>query len=256
MFDGLGTKVTVVNRSEKLLRHLDEDIVSRFNEIARERFDVRIANGTQLTQNDSGVSLSLDDGSTVEAEAILVATGRKPNADLLGLDSAGIELREDGRIKVDEYGRTSVAGVWALGDVSSPTCSSMWPTPKPAQCSTISYILRICRRCHMISFQPQFFTHPQIASVGLTEADAREQGFDIAVKVQNYGDVAYGWAMEDSTGICKLVADRKTGRLLGPITWARRLRRSSSSSSQQWYTALTCAISRVSSTGFTPRSLK
>ncbi|MFR9760969.1 mycothione reductase, partial [Corynebacterium striatum] len=59
------------------------------------------------------------------------------------------------------------------------------------------------------------FTHPQIASVGLTEADAREQGFDIAVKVQNYGDVAYGWAMEDSTGICKLVADRKTGRLLG-----------------------------------------
>ncbi|MFS0225238.1 FAD-dependent oxidoreductase, partial [Corynebacterium striatum] len=96
VFDGLGTKVTVVNRSEKLLRHLDEDIVSRFNEIARERFDVRIANGTQLTQNDSGVSLSLDDGSTVEAEAILVATGRKPNADLLGLDSAGIELREDG----------------------------------------------------------------------------------------------------------------------------------------------------------------
>lgn len=215
VFDGLGTKVTVVNRSEKLLRHLDEDIVSRFNEIARERFDVRIANGTQLTQNDSGVSLSLDDGSTVEAEAILVATGRKPNADLLDLDMAGIELREDGRIKVDEYGRTSVAGVWALGDVSSPY---MLKHVANAETRAVQHNLLHPEDLQKMphDFVPAaVFTHPQIASVGLTEADAREQGFDVTVKVQNYGDVAYGWAMEDSTGICKLVADRKSGRLLG-----------------------------------------
>ena len=59
------------------------------------------------------------------------------------------------------------------------------------------------------------FTHPQIATVGLTEKLAREKGFDVAVKVQNFGDVAYGWAMEDSTGVCKLIADRATGQLLG-----------------------------------------
>ncbi|NED70386.1 mycothione reductase, partial [Streptomyces sp. SID10244] len=56
---------------------------------------------------------------------------------------------------------------------------------------------------------------PQIASVGLTETRARDLGLDITVKVQAYGDVAYGWAMEDSTGFCKLIAERGTGRLLG-----------------------------------------
>ena len=59
------------------------------------------------------------------------------------------------------------------------------------------------------------FTHPQIATVGLTEQQARDAGHDVTVKVQNYGDVAYGWALEDSTGIVKLVADRSTGKLLG-----------------------------------------
>ena len=59
------------------------------------------------------------------------------------------------------------------------------------------------------------FTHPQIATVGMTEAEARERGIDVTVKVQNYGDVAYGWAMEDSTGIVKLIADKSTGRLVG-----------------------------------------
>ncbi len=59
------------------------------------------------------------------------------------------------------------------------------------------------------------FTDPQIADVGLTEEQARAQGYDISVKIQNYGDVAYGWAMEDTEGICKLIADRSTGLLLG-----------------------------------------
>ena len=65
------------------------------------------------------------------------------------------------------------------------------------------------------------FTHPQIASVGLTESEARDAGLDITVKVQNYGDVAYGWAMEDKTGLCKLIADG-TGRFLGAHSSARR----------------------------------
>ena len=97
VFDGLGTKVTVVNRSETLLRHLDDDLSSRFNQIARDRFDVRIANGTKLEETDTGVRLELDNGESVEAEAILVATGRTPNGDQMDLDKAGIELLADAR---------------------------------------------------------------------------------------------------------------------------------------------------------------
>jgi mycothione reductase len=59
------------------------------------------------------------------------------------------------------------------------------------------------------------FTHPQIAAVGLTETESRAAGHDVTVKIQAYGDVAFGWAMEDTTGFCKLIADRDTGRLLG-----------------------------------------
>ena len=215
VFDGLGTKVTVVNRSEKLLRHLDHDIVERFNKLARERFDVRIANTQRLEETAEGVALTLEDGSTVEAEAILVATGRKPNGDLMDLDKAGIEVREDGRIKVDEFGRTSVEGVWALGDVSSPY---MLKHVANAEMRAVQHNLLHPEELQAMPHEhvpAAVFTHPQIASVGLTEEAALEQGYNITVKVQNYGDVAYGWAMEDNSGICKLIACKETGRLLG-----------------------------------------
>lgn len=215
VFDGLGTKVTVVNRSETLLRHLDSDISSRFNEIARERFDVRIANGTKLEETDKGVKLELDNGESLEADAILVATGRKPNGDLMDVDKAGIKLLDNGRISTDAHGLTDAEGVWALGDVSSPY---MLKHVANAEARTIQHNLLHPEDLQELphdNVPAAIFTHPQIASVGLKEEEAREQGFDITVKIQNFGDVAYGWAMEDTTGICKLIADRKTGQLLG-----------------------------------------
>jgi len=215
VFDGLGTKVTVVNRSEKLLRFLDEDLSTRFNDIARERFDVHIGTGTALESTDTGVRLTLDDGTVLEAEAILVATGRQPNGDQMDLAESGIDIHEDGRIKVDDFGRTTCEGVWALGDVSSPY---MLKHVANAEQRAVQHNL-----LHPEDLRPMphehvpsaIFTHPQIATVGLTEAQARDEGFDIAVKVQHFGDVAYGWAMEDCMGVCKLVADRATGKLLG-----------------------------------------
>lgn len=215
VFEALGTKVTVVNRSEKLLRFLDEDLVTRFNEQARERFDVRIAGVTGLEDTEDGVRLSLDNGETIDADAILVATGRVPNGDLMDVDAAGIDMHEDGRIKVDEFGRTTALGVWALGDVSSPY---MLKHVANAETKAVRHNM-----LHPEDMRPMphenvpsaIFTHPQIATVGLTEAQAREAGYNVTVKVQNYGDVAYGWAMEDNTGIAKLIADKDSGKLLG-----------------------------------------
>lgn len=215
VFDGLGTKVTVVNRSEKLLRFLDEDLSTRFNDIARKRFDVRIGTGTALESTENGVRLTLDDGTVLEAEAILVATGRKPNGDQMDLSTSNIEMHEDGRIKVDDFGRTTCDGVWALGDVSSPY---MLKHVANAEQRAVQHNLLHPEDLQHMPHEhvpSAIFTHPQIATVGLTEAQARDNGFDVAVKVQNFGDVAYGWAMEDSTGVCKLVADRATGKLLG-----------------------------------------
>jgi len=124
-------------------------------------------------------------------------------------------MHEDGRIKVDEYGHTTADGIWALGDVSSPY---MLKHVANAETRAVQHNLLHPDdlRAMPHDFVPSaIFTHPQIATVGMDEKDARDKGYDVTVKVQNFGDVAYGWAMDDHTGICKLIADKKTGLLLG-----------------------------------------
>ena len=216
VFDALGTDVTVVSRSP-LLRNVDTDLHERFNALASERFTVHSGRTViGADESDQGVRVRLDDGGTVTADVLLVATGRVPNGDQLDLASAGIAMTDQGGVQVDEYGRSTTAeGVWALGDVSSPY---MLKHVANAEMRAVRHNL-----LHPEALQPMphehvpsaIFTHPQIATVGLTEEQARDQGYHVTVKVQNYGDVAYGWAVEDTTGICKLVADRDTGKLLG-----------------------------------------
>ena len=153
--------------------------------------------------------------STASAEVLLVATGRVPNGDQLDLQNAGI-ASDDGQVSVDEYGRsTSAEGVWALGDISSP-----FQLKHVANAEMRAVRHNLLNPQDMVKMPHEHvpaavFTHPQIAYVGMTEDQAREAGHDVTVKVQKYGDVAYGWAMEDGTGIAKLIADRDTGKLLG-----------------------------------------
>ncbi|ADK29091.1 mycothione reductase [Corynebacterium pseudotuberculosis] len=215
VFDALGVKVTVVNRSQKLLRQLDSDISDRFTEITKEKLDCRLGRTIQsITENDGTVTLTLDDGSTAEGEVFLVATGRIPNGDLMDLDNAGVEM--DGRrIKVDQYGRTTAPDVWALGDVSSPY---LLKHVANAEMRAVKHNLLHPEDLQSMPHEnvpAAVFTHPQIGTVGLTEDEARAAGYNITVKIQNYGDVAYGWAMEDTEHFVKLIADKDTGLLLG-----------------------------------------
>jgi mycothione reductase len=146
---------------------------------------------------------------------LLVAAGRLPNSDRLDLHKAGIPTHPDGRIVVDERQHTPVEGVWAFGDVSSPY--QLKHVANHEQRVVQHNLLHPeAPRDTDHRFVPSaVFTDPQIAAVGLTEAECRDQGLDYAVKIQAYGGVAYGWAMEDTTGFCKVLAERGTGRLLG-----------------------------------------
>ena len=216
VFSSFGTEVTILARGDRLLRHLDDDLSERFTEIARGHWDVRT--GTEVTALETvgdGIRATLGDGSTVEADLLLVATGRAPSTPDLHTDKAGVELHDDGRVRVDEYGRTTASGVWALGDVSSPY---QLKHVANAEARAVAHNLvhpddlRAMPHDHVPA---AVFTNPQIASVGLTESECREQGLRYTTKVQAFGDVAYGWAMEDTTGICKVIADPATGRLLG-----------------------------------------
>ncbi|WP_241384261.1 mycothione reductase [Rhodococcus sp. CH91] len=222
VFSALGTRVSVIARTDRLLRHLDADVSERFTALATQKWEVHLANpAREFRPVGDGVEVELADGSIVSGDALLVATGRRPNGDLLDVSAAGIELDAQGRIAVDEFQRTTAPGVFALGDVSSPyqlkhvaNHEARVVQHNLLQDAWSGETAGLHRTDHR--FVPSaVFTDPQIASVGLTEAEARAAGHDISVKIQDYGNVAYGWAMEDTEGFCKLIADRSTGLLLG-----------------------------------------
>jgi mycothione reductase len=159
--------------------------------------------------------LTLLDGTVVRGDTLLVAAGRVPNGDLLDLEKAGIEADREGRVLVDDQQRTSVDGVFALGDASSPFQLKHVANHEAKVVQHNLLHPGSPRRTDHRFVPSAVFTDPQIASVGRTEAQCRAMGLDYVVKSQDYADVAYGWAMVDETGFCKLIADRATGKLLG-----------------------------------------
>jgi mycothione reductase len=223
IFSALGVRITLVIRGGMLLRHLDHTICQRFTHIASTKWELRTHRNVVGARHSgppgsSGIVLELDDGSTLSTDAVLVATGRKPNGDVLDAEQAGIEI-DDSRVVVDQYQRTSARGVFALGDVSSPY-ELKHVANHEARVVQHNLLHDWDDTDAMIATDHRYvpsavFTDPQIASVGLTENQAMASGFDVSCTIQDYGDVAYGWAMEDTTGIVKLVAERRTGRLLG-----------------------------------------
>ncbi len=214
VFSAFGTRVSIVGRSGAMLRAQDRTVSERFTALARGRWDVRL--GVQVATAEAagdGVDLTLTDGTVLRADRVLVAAGRVPNGDLMDLEKAGIATHDDGRVVVDEHQRTSTEGVWALGDVSSP-----YQLKHVANHESKIVGHNLAHPDDLRTTDHRFvpsavFTDPQIASVGKTEAECA--GLDVAIKIQAYGDVAYGWAMEDTTGFCKVIAERGTGKLLG-----------------------------------------
>lgn len=216
VFSSFGTHVTVVNRSARLLRGEDAEVSVKFTEIAQLRWDVRLdTEVAKVEEYDGGVRATLDDGSTVDADLLLVATGRRSNSDLLDLDRTGVAVDADGLVVVDRHQRTNVEGVWALGDVSNRfqlKHVSNWEARVVRHNLLHPDDLVEADHAHVPS---AVFSNPQVASIGLTEEEARTSGRAFVVGRRDYGDTAYGWAMEDTTGFAKVLVDPVTGLLLG-----------------------------------------
>ncbi|MGF7237282.1 MAG: mycothione reductase [Frankia sp.] len=216
IFSGLGVAVRVVTRGPGLLRALDSDLSARFTAQAADRWELHLsADVTAVRGNRDRVELTLADGATVAGDLLLVATGRQPNSDRLNLPAAGVEVHPSGRIKVDQFGRTTAPNTWALGDVSS---GYQLKHVANAEARTVGHNLthpgdpRPLRH----RFVPSaVFTSPQIASVGATGQQLRAGGRPFVTATQAYSDTAYGWAAEDHDGFCRLYADPRTGLLLG-----------------------------------------
>jgi mycothione reductase len=220
VFSAFGTRVTLINRSSALLRKEDHEISARFTELFSERvsvlLDTTIRRVDQLANDRVRVVITTGDTeSTVEGELLLVATGRMPNGDTLNLAAAGVEVDDDGFIVVDDHQRTTAEGIFALGDVSS---HAMLKHVANSEARVVKY--NLLNPTAMIASDRRFIPHavfsePQVAAVGLTEDQAQEQNVDYRVGRAEYGDTAYGWAMEDTAHFVKVLSDPVTDQLLG-----------------------------------------
>lgn len=224
IFASLGVEVTLIARSAQLLRAADADVSARLTEILGDRLRLETElSTTSVRRTGEGIELrGLRDGAevTVQAEELLVAVGRRPNSDLLDVAAAGIDTAEDGRVRVDEHQRVLGAGevlegLWAFGDLSS--AEQLKHVANHEQRIVRHNILHPeqLRRSDTMPIPSGVFTHPQIAWVGLDEESARRSGRRVKVAVQEYASIAYGWAMEDSTGFAKIIADAETTEILG-----------------------------------------
>lgn len=216
VFSALGVAVRLVTRGPRLLGTQDGEVSRRFTALAQHRWEVLLsADVAAVRRGGEGVEVASSDGRMVSGELVLVAAGRQPNSAELGLEHAGVEVRDDGRVRVDSYGRTTAPGVWALGDISSPF---QLKHVANAEARAVGHNLRHpgdLRELEHRCVPSAVFTEPQIASVGATGEDLDATGRRYVQASQAYGDTAYGWAMEDTHGFCRLYADPDTGLLLG-----------------------------------------
>jgi mycothione reductase len=219
VFGSLGSAVTIVNRSPALLRGHDHDVSRRFTELARQKWDVRLeAVVDKLERYDGGVRAQVSDGTVVDADVVLVATGRRSNSDRLDLHRAGVEVDSGGAIVVDEFQRTTAEGVWALGDIAN---HHQLKHVSNHEGRVVQHnLLHLADptawvRTMRDAVPSAVFSAPQVAAVGLTEQDAQARGIPHVLAHQSYAETAYGWAMEDITSFAKLLAEPGTGRILG-----------------------------------------
>ncbi len=219
VFSSFGVEVTVVEMLDQLLAREDAEVAQRFTELAKQQWDVRLERKmVSARRSDNGIVLSLEGpqgAEEVEVDEVVMAIGRRPNSDLVDAAAGGLATHPDGRIMVDEQQATSVPGVWALGDVSSK-----WMLKHVANAEAETVMHNVLHPQDLIATDHRYVPHavfssPQIAAVGLTEQEAKETGTAYVVGRTDYSDIAYGWAMEDTTGFAKVLADPATGKLLG-----------------------------------------
>lgn len=218
----LGAKVTVVEYLDQILPGMDGDVRKEANKIFKKQ-GVEFKLGTKVTGaevKDGKAVLSLEpaaggDVETLEADVVLVAIGRKPNTDGLGLDKAGLSVNERGQIEVEEDFGTAVQGIYAIGDVApGPMLAHKAEDEGIACAENIAGLTGIVNHEVIPSV---VYTYPEISGVGLTEEAAKAKG---AVKVGKFPMMANSRAKtnHEPDGFVKIIADAETDRVLG--VWA------------------------------------
>ena len=210
----LGSDVTIVEFLPKIVAAYDDDIVRNFTRILTKQ-GLKIETGAKVTGFASGVLTAERDGKKLEfpADKVLVAVGRRPFTDSLGLDKAGVQLDEKKRVKVDAQLQTTAPGIWAIGDVvAGPMLAHKAEEDGYA---VAEWIAGKAGHVNWDLIPAIVYTDPEVASVGLGEDAAKAANRAINVGKFNFAANGRAIAADTTDGYVKIIADAKTDRILG-----------------------------------------
>jgi len=219
IYKALGAKVTIVELQPDIMPGMDNDLANVFKKARKDlidntRFESKVT-GVKKSGKKLKVTIENKDGdsNTETFDKVLVAVGERPNSEKVGLDKAGVETDDKGFIKVNEFRQTNQKNIYAIGDVAG----------QPLLAHKASHEGRVAAE-HMAgektAYEPKaipgiVFTEPELAWVGLTEKEAKEQGRDIEVTKFPWSASGRAVAIGQNSGITKLILDPKNGRILG-----------------------------------------
>lgn len=221
-FATMGTKVTIIEMTPKLLPNVDHEISELLMKEMGKRISILTNTVVKEVKKSAGMKKVIvedrESGQIKEllSEAVLVATGRRSNSDLLKPEKTGVELDRKGYVKVNEFLETSKDRIWAFGDaigkhmfthVANYEAKIAWHN---ANAKSNEEKMKV----DYSSVPYAVFSHPQIGSAGLTEKQARDKGYQILVGKSSYGDVAKG-AIIGEEGFVKIIVEKDTRKILG-----------------------------------------
>jgi glutathione reductase (NADPH) len=218
IFHGLGAHVTQLCRREQILRGFDDD-VRAFVAAEMTKKGVVIRPGTKVTSLSTGgdgtsIRVALNDGSFLDADTVLYATGRAPNVAGLGLETVGVALDINGAVVVDERYRTSVPGIYAIGDVIDRV--QLTPVALAEAMALVDDLFGGAeRRVDYLHIPTAVFTHPNIGTIGLSEADARARFTKIRIYRTDFKPLRHTLSLSTERTMMKLVVDDATDRVVG-----------------------------------------
>ena len=211
----LGAKVTILEYLDRILPGMDNEIASEAQKVfQRQGLEFKLGTRVKAARAEkNGCIVECEGMDPLRADRVLVAVGRAPNTDNLGLESVGIKKDSRGRIEVDEHFRTSAEGVYAIGDVIRGPMLAHKAEDEGVACAE-----RIATGWGHVNYDAipaVVYTHPEIGTVGRTEEQLKEQGVDYRRGVFPFRANGRAIALGDTTGKVKILADRKTDRVLG-----------------------------------------
>lgn len=219
LFHHLGSEITLMQRSERLLKEYDPEISESVEKALIEQGINLVKGATFERVEQSGeikrVYVTVNSSrEVIESDQLLVATGRKPNTDSLNLSAAGVETGKNNEILINDFGQTSNEKIYAAGDVTLGP-QFVYVAAYEGGIITDNAIGGLNKKIDLSVVPAVTFTNPAVATVGLTEEQAKEKGYDVKTSVLPLDAVPRAIVNRETTGVFKLVADAETLKVLG-----------------------------------------